>query len=239
LRLGILTRPFAETLRLRPVSQPAAWRGSPRVSTTRRLLTTTKRFDSTQSYQAKNLSGIQFEVKDYSGWDFHEQDLTNASFASHSSLTDANLTAADTRGAQFANLTGATFHNAIFPDGHVLGLNFDVGDKLVVRNYLGDPNRQIGAIPVYVREHMAIADGGILQLLFDTDPWESTISFEPDIFVELGGTLELAFSPEVELTTQVGRTLHIFNWEGVIPWANSKWPVYMTGTSRNFTLPVR
>ena len=33
-----------------------------------------------------------------------------------------------------------------------------------------------------------MADGGVLQMLFDADPWDSTISFQPGIPVTLGGS---------------------------------------------------
>ena len=55
---------------------------------------------STQSYQAKNLSGIGLGYNDLSGWDFQEQNLTNADFNS-STLTNANLTGAVVTGANF------------------------------------------------------------------------------------------------------------------------------------------
>lgn len=54
-------------------------------------------------------------------------------------------------------------------------------------------------------------------MVFESDPWDSLISFEPGIPVQLGGTLELAFANDVDIGTQVGRTLHIFDWSGVNP----------------------
>jgi len=60
-------------------------------------------------------------------------------------------------------------------------------------------------------------DGGVLRFAFESDPWDSLISFEPGIPVELGGTLELTFTDDVDLTSQVGRTHHIFDWTGVTP----------------------
>ena len=64
---------------------------------------------------------------------------------------------------------------------------------------------------------MTMSDGGVLQLLFESDPWDSLISFEPGIPVTLGGTLELTFADDVDLASQLGRTLHIFDWTGVSP----------------------
>jgi hypothetical protein len=62
-----------------------------------------------------------------------------------------------------------------------------------------------------------MADGSTLQLQFDADHWNSLISFEPGIPVELGGALELTFADDVDVASQVGRTLHIFDWTGVSP----------------------
>ena len=59
---------------------------------------------STQSYQAKDLSGIGLEGKNLTGWDFHEQNLTNADWYS-STLTNADLTGANLKNAC---LRGAT-----------------------------------------------------------------------------------------------------------------------------------
>ena len=62
-----------------------------------------------------------------------------------------------------------------------------------------------------------MSDGGNLQLLFDADAWDSTISFQPGIPVTLGGNLELSFATDVDLASQIGRTFHIFDWTGVEP----------------------
>jgi hypothetical protein len=44
------------------------------------------------------------------------------------------------------------------------------------------------------------------------------ISFaEPYIPVQLGGALELMFADDVDLASQIGRTLRIFNWSDVSP----------------------
>ncbi len=55
------------------------------------------------------------------------------------------------------------------------------------------------------------------RLVFDADPWDSTISFAPGIPVALGGTLELTFAPDVNVATQIGRTIDLFDWTGVTP----------------------
>jgi len=43
------------------------------------------------------------------------------------------------------------------------------------------------------------------------------ISFEPGIPVSLGGTLDLDFADGVDPATQLGRTIHVFDWTGVSP----------------------
>jgi hypothetical protein len=56
-----------------------------------------------------------------------------------------------------------------------------------------------------------------VRLQFEADPWDSLISFQPNIPIQLGGELELAFNDDVDVATQVGRTLRIFDWTGVSP----------------------
>lgn len=49
-------------------------------------------------------------------------------------------------------------------------------------------------------------------------PWgSSSISFAPDIPVALGSTLDLTFAPGVDVATQSGRTIDLFDWTGVTP----------------------
>ncbi|MEI7837704.1 MAG: PEP-CTERM sorting domain-containing protein, partial [Planctomycetota bacterium] len=58
---------------------------------------------------------------------------------------------------------------------------------------------------------------GALAVVLDADAWDSTISFAAGVPVVLGGTLELAFAPGVDVGGQVGRTFHLFDWSGVNP----------------------
>ena len=62
-----------------------------------------------------------------------------------------------------------------------------------------------------------LAGANLAGLVFDADPWDSTISFAPGIPVALGGTLELTFAPGVNIATQSGRTIDLFDWTGVTP----------------------
>jgi hypothetical protein len=133
-------------------------------------------------------------------------------------LNNANFTAADTRGALFSN-SPPLATSLIRPDGHVVGLNLTAGAGLTVRNYHGNPaaSPPTGPLPIVVDQHLAMDATGVLQLMFDADPWDSRISFAPGIPVSLGGTLDLSFASGVDVDAQVGRTFRIFDWTGVTP----------------------
>jgi hypothetical protein len=164
--------------------------------------------------------------------DFSHAKLFNADFRG-ASLTDAILIAADARGASFGiiqpcryicapigtGLARAVTSNLIFPNGQVNGLDLDVGSRLVVRDYDGDPNfgNPLPAIPITVDQHLTMGPGGTLRMVLESDAWNSTISFAAGIPVTLGGTLELAFAAEVNLASQIGRTFDLFDWTGVNP----------------------
>ena len=106
-------------------------------------------------------------------------------------------------------------------DGHIAGLDLSGGASLVVRDYDGNPTAQpplpTGPRPIVVEQHLAMDTTGTLRLVFDADPWDSTISFAPGIPVTLGGTLDLTFAPGVDVATQTGRTIDLFDWTGVSP----------------------
>ena len=72
-------------------------------------------------------------------------------------------------------------------------------------------------IPITVDQHLTMGPGGMLQMVFEADEWDSTISFAPGIPVTLGGTLELTFTDDVNFASQVGRTFDVFDWTGVAP----------------------
>jgi uncharacterized protein YjbI with pentapeptide repeats len=188
-----------------------------------------------------DLRGWDFRGQDLSYATFHSSygeynpgaDLANADLSganlTHTqrfglynvNFTGTNLTAADIRGAYpkayLPDLSGAVLRNTIMPDGKIAGLDLSSGEELVVRNFHGGPGEEAVLIPVKISHHLTIANGGVLQLLFDADAWDSTISFQPDIPVALGGTLELVLSTDVNLTDQVGRTFDVFDWSGVDP----------------------
>jgi hypothetical protein len=109
--------------------------------------------------------------------------------------------------------------NLIQSNGHIAGLNLTAGASLVIRDYDGNPAESppTGPLPIVVEQHLAMDASGTLRLVFDADPWDSTISFAPGISVVLGGTLELTFAPGVDVATQSGRTIDLFDWTGVAP----------------------
>jgi uncharacterized protein YjbI with pentapeptide repeats len=190
---------------------------------------------STASYQSKDLRGIGFDSNNLAGGNFVGQNLAAAIFSMANltganlrhanlanayfyaaTLTGADLTAADARGAFGLNTSDATTANLIRQDGHIDGLDVVGGELLVVRDYDGAQYDPV-FIPITVDQHSAIGPGGTLQLVFEADAWDSTISFAPSIPVTLGGTLELTFADDVNLASQVGRTFELFDWTGVHP----------------------
>jgi uncharacterized protein YjbI with pentapeptide repeats len=189
-----------------------------------------------------NLEGAQLGFRDFfygganlTGADLSHTNLSNAHLAGllvfdefgeafvypGADLTGANLSGADTRGADFqlATLTGAITTHLIQTNGHVAGLDLTAGQLLVVRDYDGRPagNPPVGPLPLVIDERLSMDASGMLRLVFEADPWNSLISFEAGTPVQRGGTLELTFTSDVDLATQVGRTLHIFDWTGVSP----------------------
>jgi hypothetical protein len=62
---------------------------------------------------------------------------------------------------------------------------------------------------------MTMANGSNLRLIFDADHWDSLISFEPGVPVQLGGILELTFASDVDVADQIGRAIRLFDWTGI------------------------
>ncbi len=112
----------------------------------------------------------------------------------------------------------ANTRNTILPDGKIAGLDVSSGERIFIR----DDDGTTGPAPqppiqVTIYDHMKSAAGSQFNFLFDADPWDSLISFEPGISVELGGSLGLDFEVGVDRETQRGRTLRLFDWTGVTP----------------------
>jgi uncharacterized protein YjbI with pentapeptide repeats len=169
---------------------------------------------STASYQAHDLTGIDFYGNNLDGVNLAAQKLTNADFRG-ATLTGANLSGADARGAYFDYdpFTGANTNNLIQTGGHIAGLDLSAGASLDVRDYDGPSD----FAAIVVDEHLAMDATGTLRLVFDAGPWDSTISFAAGIPATRGGTLDLTFAPGINIATQIGRTIDLFDWTGVTP----------------------
>jgi uncharacterized protein YjbI with pentapeptide repeats len=204
---------------------------------------TREQLESTASYQARTMAGVQLDSNNMSSWNFQDQDLSfgvftfsvlhDTSFSSanlqNANLLNAyfsktNLRGADLRGARYEPGPEVVTDNAIRPDGTVAGLDLANGDRMIIRDDDGVPPNQPVFGPevreplrVTIQEQLTMADGGALQLRFDADDWDSLITFDPGIPVQLGGALELAFEGDVHLASQVGRTFRVFDWTGVTP----------------------
>jgi hypothetical protein len=191
--------------------------------------------ESTASYQAEDLHWINLRDNDLSDWGLSGQLLTNAVLSVHLRHTD--LTRADLRGAVAGNscegydcsdhlpssMRSAILVDTILPDGSVHGLELTDGELLRIRDHDGRnewltyDGPGIEPIAIAIQDRLAITRSGVLQLEFEADAWNSLITFEPGINVELGGALELTFHDDVDVATQAGRTLRIFDWTGVSP----------------------
>ena len=169
---------------------------------------------STASYHNFDLRRIGLSYHDLVGGIFAGQNLADANF-SYVTLNGTDFSRADARGAIFypdLNSTNAVTTNFIRPDGHINGLDLGINGLLLVRDYDGDA----ATILITVDQHLTIgrrhAADGVRGRRLGFDDF-----LAPDIPVTLGGTLELTFATDTNLATQVGRTLHLFDWTGVNP----------------------
>jgi uncharacterized protein YjbI with pentapeptide repeats len=124
---------------------------------------------STASYQAQDLSGINLGENDLTGWNFSGQNLTNSTFGarylsaeSYSTLTGADFTGADTRGARYLDMTGATTTNLIHADGHIAGLNLASGEKLVAYSGVPIPVHVSGGFTIVPTATMDVTDNAMI-----------------------------------------------------------------------------
>jgi uncharacterized protein YjbI with pentapeptide repeats len=189
-------------------------------------------------FSEANLTNAYFGAPNLSGVIFRETNLTNTYFRGSvcsvfgcyqidPSLTNTDLTGADTRGANLTIPSNAATKNLIRPDGHIDGLDLNGRSLLFVRDYDGNPTpilfppflslSSTPPIPITVDQHLVMAPGGTLRMVFEADAWDSTISFAPGIPVTLGGMLELTFTTDINLASQIGRTFDLFDWTGVTP----------------------
>jgi len=184
---------------------------------------TAEQLYSTASYQSGDLSGISLpDLDSDSEWDFSGKNLTTADIHFDSdAFTNFNL--CDLRGANMTPLwlfSEALSEGAILPDGRIEGLALDAGERLVVRDY--DPPVVIwmldppDSIPITVESAMRLHPESALQMVFEDEDWGSTISFEPNTDVALGGTLELLFAEGVDPEELIGTTFRLFDWDGAV-----------------------
>lgn len=194
---------------------------------------------STASYQDGDLSGTRFQVFVVDGWNFSGQNLSNCFFFraqmrnsdfSHANLTNisiqtasdfsgSNLTGVDARGATGSAITSISAHNLIRWNGTIAGLDLADGEKLLIRDYDGKPTSSPPGPPIAIRvqNHLDMSGTGTMFMIFEADEWNSTISFDPGIPVNLGGVLDLNFKEDVNILSQVGRTIDLFDWTAVDP----------------------
>jgi uncharacterized protein YjbI with pentapeptide repeats len=170
----------------------------------------------TASYKARRLEGLGLYLNDLTGWNFQGQYLVGSLWHG-ATLNGADFTAADLRRSNWDGFVTAIHKNTILPDGRMLGLAISSREILEVRDDDGEDDYGQAPVAISIFDRLDISGGGILRLIFESDAWDSIVSFEPDIPVQLNGTLELTFTDDVDVTTQVGRTLHIFAWTGVEP----------------------
>ena len=116
--------------------------------------------------------------------------------------------------ASFENATMdfANTKNLIQSGGHVAGLDLTSSQALTIRNFHG-----AAAPKVVIDQHLAMDATGTLRLVFDADPWDSTISFAPGIPVDARRNAGIDLCPDVNLASQIGRTIDLFDWTGVTP----------------------
>jgi uncharacterized protein YjbI with pentapeptide repeats len=179
---------------------------------------TAEQLYSTASYQQRDLFGVKLFGNNLAGWNFVGQNVTNGYFA-RTTLTGADFTGADTRGVSSHNFGDVIDTNLIRPDGMIVGLDLTANQALVIRDYDGfeDPFNPLDPVAVTIQDHLSMDATSILELHFEADHWDSVISFEERIAVDLDGTLKLDFAADVNLTNQLGRTLKLFDWTGVTP----------------------
>ncbi len=198
---------------------------------------TAEQFYSTASYQLRDLRDMSFSVFFPNGWDLSYQDFSGSTFfrtwfegtnLSHADLTNtswritagvADFTGADFRGSSGLSLSSTIYEGFISASGTIASLSLMDGEKLLIRDYDGNPatSPPVAPISIHVQDHFSISGNGTLFMIFEADEWNSTISFDPGIPVTLGGILDLNFKEDVNITSQIGRTLDLFDWTGVSP----------------------
>src|SRR5262249_43153402 len=141
--------------------------------------------------------------------DFSDAFLQDSTFT-NAGLFEAKFDRADMRGA--VGFTGVltTTTNTILPNGVINNLDLTTsggGHMLVVRDYNGK-----SPIPIHVTKGFTLDSSSTLVVRLKDGTWGSTISFDPDIPVTLGGTLDLGFDTDADLADIFGKHIQLFDW---------------------------
>jgi len=145
------------------------------------------------------------------GADLRNANLTGAIFYWYYGYPNsANLADADLRGAVGADLSGATLHNTILPDGQIQGLALGSGETLCVRN---------STVAITVSDTMTFDADSTLYLELEPN-WTSTINVAEGVTPQLGGTLDLGLAEGVDPGAMIGDTFYLFNWNGSLTGGN-------------------
>jgi hypothetical protein len=96
--------------------------------------------------------------------------------------------------------------NTILPDGSLTPLALAANEQFWIRN---------DQLIIHVSQATTFDPASTLAMFFDNDPWGSTIVIA-GISPRLAGSLRLGFAPGTDLTSLVGRTFHLFDWNGTL-----------------------
>jgi uncharacterized protein YjbI with pentapeptide repeats len=174
---------------------------------------------ATVSYQTHDLRGVSLlNNRLNSNLDLSDQNLQNANL-DFIYFLGGTFDGADFRGAaSLDEWSGTSTKSVIWQTGLVHELDLRNGRHLLVRDYDGNSPYFPAGPPFSVHVLNSFMDGeSVLQFMIENDEWGSTISFRPGIALTLDGTLELSFADSVQLATQIGRTIRLFDWTGVTP----------------------
>ena len=157
---------------------------------------------STDSYITGDLSGVELG-RVPSDWDLAGKTLVGAFMRISGEFDASNLAFSDLR---LANIDlEPTAPNIIHPDGRMTRWEMGAGDSFRLVNHSAAPE-------IRIEEQVVLGDESVTQLIFDDNDWQSTLFFEADIPVQFGGTLQLSFEDDVDVTDQVGREIQILNF---------------------------
>ena len=132
---------------------------------------------STASYREHDLMGVNFAFNDLTRWNFGGQNLTHSNFGEnvkigdslppsyrvmYATLSGANFTAADTRGARYLELSESITTNLIWPDGHVAGLNLAAGQKMVAYPGVPIPVKISGGFSIAAQATFDLTDNAVI-----------------------------------------------------------------------------